>query len=58
MAAGAQGASAPARLVSSYSSRHVRVDGGGDVMDEPGVPLLVRVQVRRQGMTVWALLRG
>ena len=57
-AAGAQGASAPARLLSSYSSRHVPVDGGGDVMDEPGVPVLVRLQVRGQRMTVWALLRG
>ena len=27
-------------------------------MDEPGVPLLVRLQVRGQRMTVWALLRG
>ena len=58
VAAGAQGASAPARLLSSYSSRHVPVDGGGDVMDEPGVPMLVRLQVRGQRMTVWALLRG
>ncbi len=36
---------APARLLSSYSSLHVPVNGGGDVMDEPRVPLLVRLQV-------------
>ena len=47
-----------ARLVSSYSSRHVRVNGDCNVMDEPRVPLLVRLQVRGQGMTVWTLLRG
>ena len=47
-----------ARLVSSYSSRHVRVNGDCNVMDEPRVPLLVRLQVRGQGMTVWALLRA
>jgi hypothetical protein len=58
MAAGAQGASAPVRLLSSYSTRHVPVDGGGDVMDEPGVPVRVGLQVRGQRMTVWALLRG
>ena len=47
-----------ARLLSSYSSSHVCVDGGGDVMDEPRVPSLVRLQVCGQCMTVWALLRG
>jgi len=27
-------------------------------MDKPGVPVLVRLQVRGQRMTVWALLMG
>src|SRR5690349_7146248 len=47
-----------AGLLSSYASPHVRVNGGGDVMDEPRVPLLVRLQVCSQCMTVGALLRG
>ena len=47
-----------ARLLSSYSSPHVRVNGSGDVMDEPRVPSLVRLQVCGQCMTVWALLMG
>jgi hypothetical protein len=36
----------PGRLLSSNSSLHVPVNGDGDVMDQPGVPLLVRLQVR------------
>ena len=47
-----------ARLLGSYSSLRVLVDGGGDVMDEPGVPSLVRLQVCGQRMAVWALLSG
>ena len=47
-----------ARLLSSYSSPHVPVNGSGNVMDEPRVPLLVRLQVCGQRMTVWTLLRG
>jgi len=47
-----------ARLVSSYSSLHVPVNGDCNVMDEPRVPLLVRLQVCGQRMTVWALLMG
>ena len=43
--AGAQGRECSARLLRCDSSPHVRVHGGGDVMDEPGVPLLVRLQV-------------
>jgi hypothetical protein len=35
----------PARLLRSYSSLHVPVNGDGDVMDQPRVPLLVRLQV-------------
>ena len=38
-------AATPARLLSLDASLHVPVNGGGDVMDEPGVPLLVRLQV-------------
>src|SRR5690348_12293368 len=33
------------QLRCSRSSPRVRVNGGGDVMDKPGVPLLVRLQV-------------
>src|SRR4051812_27804965 len=51
-------AATPARLLSSYSSPHVPVNGGGDVMDEPRVPLLVRLQVCDQRVTVWAFLVG
>jgi hypothetical protein len=47
-----------ARLLGSYSPLRVLVDGGGDVMDEPGVPSLVRLQVCGQRMAVWALLSG
>jgi hypothetical protein len=47
-----------ARLLSSHSSPHICVDGGGDVMDEPRVPLLVRLQVCRKCMTVWAFQMG
>src|SRR4029453_10583839 len=35
----------PGLLLSSYSSLYVPVNGDGDVMDKPGVPLLVRLQV-------------
>ena len=51
-------AATPARLLSSYSSLHVPVNGDCNVMDEPRVPLLVRLQVCGQRMTVWALLMG
>src|SRR3954447_269133 len=51
-------AATPARLLSFDSSPHVPVNGGGDVMDEPRVPLLVRLKVCGQRMTVGALLRG
>jgi hypothetical protein len=44
----------PNRLPGSYASRHVDVHGGGDVMNEPGVPLLVRRQVGGQCVTIRA----
>jgi len=47
-----------ARLLGSYSPLRVLVDGGGDVMDEPGVPSLVRLQICGQRMAVGALLSG
>ncbi len=47
-----------ARLLGSYSPLCVVVDGGGDVMDDPRVPSLVRLQVCGQRMAVWALLSG
>ena len=44
------------RLLGRYPSLRVGLDGGRDVMDKPGMPSLVRLEVCGQRMAVRALL--
>jgi hypothetical protein len=45
-------------LLGCHSSLYIYVDGAGDVMDESGMPLLVRLQVCGERVAVRAFLTG